>query len=425
MQKDERIEFVIDKLIVGIDIAKHKHWARIIDCHGRDLRKPFRFENNKEGFDRLAAEIQLVQQKAGMTGVVVGMEPTGHYWKPLARWLQGLGYTVVMVNPMWVKRHKEDYDNSPSKSDRKDTGVVAGLVKDGKYMQVMLPTGVYADLRELIVVRRQQKQALNSGLNRLETVLDEYFPEFHTVFKGTLGLAAQCVLTECPFPSYITALNVEELTDKLKRASNNRVGQKRAQLLRDVAARSIGVTEGLQGARERLESTLAEIRFLKDRLRKTETAMAEKLYQTGLAESLLSIPGVGVATAAGFLGEIGDPHNYENWRQIRNLAGLNLKENSSGNRESHTEITKRGRPGLRSLIYQIAVTAVACNPQLRALYRYFLARDVNPLTKKQALIAVGLKLVRIMHALMMRGQRYDPALALGEVREFQLEKQAA
>jgi len=72
MQKDERIEFVIDKLIVGIDIAKHKHWARIIDCHGRDLRKPFRFENNKEGFDRLAAcPSNRFQQRAVFTVAIV------------------------------------------------------------------------------------------------------------------------------------------------------------------------------------------------------------------------------------------------------------------------------------------------------------------------------------------------------------------
>lgn len=425
MQKDERIEFVIGKVLVGIDIAKHKHCARIIDCYGRDLRKPFRFENTREGFERLEAEIVLVQQKVGVTSVVVGMEPTGHYWKPLARWLQSQGYSVVIVNPMLVKRHKEDHDNSPSKSDPKDTGVIAGLVKDGKFMQALLPEGIYADLRELTVTRQQQKQALNSGLNRLEAALDEYFPEFHTAFKDSLGQAAQWVLTECPFPSYIAALTVEELTERLKRASSNRVGQKRASLLREIATRSVGVTEGLEGARERLESTLAEIRFWEKRLRKTEAVMAEKLYETGLAENLLSIPGVGVVIAASFLGEIGDPHKYKNWRQIRNLAGLNLKENSSGERESRTEITKRGRPGLRSLIYQAALTAVACNAQLRALYQHFLTRTENPLKKKQALIAVGLKLLRIMHALMVSDRSYNIIYVFGSVREAQLIAKAA
>ena len=50
----------------------------------------------------------------------------------------------------------------------------------------------------------------------------------------------------------------------------------------------------------------------------------------GLAPYLLSVPGVGVVTAASLLGEAGDLTRYEDWRQLRKLAGYNLKENSSG-----------------------------------------------------------------------------------------------
>lgn len=57
--------------------------------------------------------------------------------------------------------------------------------------------------------------------------------------------------------------------------------------------------------------------------------MAEALERTGLAAYLLSIPGVGVVTAASFLGEVGDLTRYQDWRQLRKLAGYNLTENSS------------------------------------------------------------------------------------------------
>ena len=36
----------------------------------------------------------------------------------------------VHVNPHHVKKSKELYDNNPSKNDRKDPKVIAGLVKD-------------------------------------------------------------------------------------------------------------------------------------------------------------------------------------------------------------------------------------------------------------------------------------------------------
>lgn len=162
----------------------------------------------------------------------------------------------------------------------------------------------------------------------------------------------------------------------------------------------------MQGAGCRLNSVLAEVKFIKEQLEQMEALMARKLAETGLAEYLLSIPGIGVVTAASFLGEIGDPNNYDNWRQIRNLAGLNLMENSSGIHESRTVITKRGRCSLRSLIYQISLVAVATNQQFKALYGHFLERSVNPLKKKQALIAISLKVLRVMFTLVIH--RRDP-----------------
>ncbi len=419
MDKDARIELVMGKNVVGIDVAKSKHDAVINDCHGRTIRKPFRFQNNIDGFERLAVELEQVKKASG-ADVVIGMEPTGHYWKPLAYWLGEQGYLVVLVNPMHVKRHKEDWDNSPSKSDKKDTMVIAGQVRDGKFMQVLLPRGIYADLRELTVTRQSLKQNLNSGMNQLKAVLDEYFPEYHEVFKGALGQASRWVLEKCPFPSHIEHMEIEELVAGLKAASTGRVGQKRAEQLIEQARRSIGVREGLEGAYRRLSSILAEVEFVKRQLEQTEALMAQKLEATGLAAYLLSMPGIGVVTAASFLGEIGDPRNYDNWRQIRNLAGLNLMENSSGKHESRTVISKRGRCSLRCLLYQISLTMVATNPHFQALYHHFLTRSINPLQKKQALVAIGLKVLRVMFGLVTNHEVYDAAKMLGEVRKEQL-----
>ncbi len=122
----------------------------------------------------------------------------------------------------------------------------------------------------------------------------------------------------------------------MKSASNNKVGRKRAALLLAKARESIGVREGLRAARLRLAHCLEEISFWKKQLAQTEEVMTDALFQTGLAGNLLSIKGVGVVTAASFLGEVGDLARYEDWRQLRKLAGLNLTENSSGDRKGKT-----------------------------------------------------------------------------------------
>jgi transposase len=45
-----------------------------------------------------------------------------------------------------------------------------------------------------------------------------------------------------------------------------------------------------------------------------------------------------------------DLTRYQDWRQIRKLAGYNLTENSSGERKGQAKISKWGRPVLKSLL---------------------------------------------------------------------------
>lgn len=420
MIKADKIGLVRGNVVIaGVDVAKKRHYAQVVDRFGRHVEKPLRFQNSREGFERLEGTLVRLQAKTGAESVVVGMEPTGHYWKPLAWWLRERGFTVVMVNPMAVKRHKEDHDNSPSKSDRKDAGVIADLVLQGKFLQCLLPRGIYAELRGLAVSRRQQKQKWNAAVNNLEAVLDEFFPEFPEVFKDPLGMGASWVLEHCPLPSQIVEVPVEKLAEQLRKAANGRMGRKRAERLREVAQRSVGVPDGSETARLRIRSALNELRFWRGELDRTEAAMKDALERTGFGEFLLSIPGVGVVTAATFLGEIGDPAQYQSWRQIQKLAGLNVVENSSGQHRGKRQISKRGRPGLRCVLYQAAVCLVAVNPEFKALYRHFLSRPVNPLKKKAALVAVGLKLLRVMVALMRHQRMYDGAEVLGKERQRQ------
>ena len=54
------------------------------------------------------------------------------------------------------------------------------------------------------------------------------------------------------------------------------------------------------------------------------------LFQVSNIKELLAIKGIGVVTVAGFIAEIGDIGRFEHPKQIQKLAGLNLRENSSG-----------------------------------------------------------------------------------------------
>ena len=159
-QLNQKIEAVtLRTLVVGIDIAKEKQWARFVDCRGVECGKAMYFRNDRTGFEAILARMRQISKENSFAEVIVGMEPTGHYWKALANYLMKQeGIHVVLVNPYHTKKAKELDDNSQTKSDKKDALTIARLVKDGRYSEVYLPHDVYADLRVLTIAQNSVNQ---------------------------------------------------------------------------------------------------------------------------------------------------------------------------------------------------------------------------------------------------------------------------
>ena len=397
-QKQKVIAITTDTLVVGVDIAKNYQWARFVDFRGIEHDRALKFKNSKGGFETILARIREICKKENFAKAVVGMEPTGHYWKAFANWLEKQdGIKAVLVNPYATKQAKELDDNSQTKSDKKDALTIAKLVKDGRYFELYLPHDVYAELRGLSTARTGLNRRKNALKNTITAVMDEYFPEYEEVFKCPLsGKASRQILKACPFPKFILELGEDGVTDEIKKAVKKTVGRKKAAQLIETAKESIGVDYGEEAA----------------------------LQKTDYAGFLLSIKGIGVVTLAACLGELGNPARFENPRQMSRMAGYNLVEDSSGKNKSGTKISKRGRKNLRSVLYQMALIMVATNDEMKQLYHYLKTREKAPLRKMQALIVVSKKILALIHALAKKKENYDPGKVFGPVRREQLKAAA-
>ena len=412
-------------LVVGVDIAKETQWARFVDYRGLELGKTLKFQNDKNGFENILTTIEVICKNKNMNDVIVGMEPTGHYWKPLANYLIMHGITVVMVNPYHTKKAKELDDNSQTKSDKKDALTIAKLVKDGRYYEVYMPQDIFAELRVLSNSRISLMKRYNALKCTITAVMDEYFPEIVTVFKKPLnGKASMQILKSCPFPSLILELGVDGVLIEIKKVVKKTVGRKKAQQLVETAKNSIGVGYGIASTKLKLGLMIEELELLTKQLEQLEAAMAKAIADTNYGEIILGIPGIGVVTAASFLGEIGDPMRFDDPRQISKMAGYNLVEDSSGKNNSGTVISKRGRKNLRSILYQMALIMVAVNNEMKEFYAYLKTRKNNPLKKKQALVVISKKIITVIYNLIKKQTEYKAELVLGEVRKNQI-KQAA
>lgn len=412
-------------LIIGVDIAKHKHVARAQDFRGIEFGKAITFENKKHGFESLEQWIQHLLNKHGMSDVIIGMEPTGHYWLNLAHYLKGKEIKFVIVNPMHVKKSKELDDNSPTKNDVKDAKVIAQLVKDGRYAEPNLPDGIYADLREGMKLYDLLSSDLQSAQGQVHNWIDRYFPEFLTVFKDWEGKAALQVLKLCLLPHELLTMDDYALLAQIKKEAKRGVGLARVRSLKDAARRSIGIKEGSKLAKLELETLLEKYCLIQKKLEELELQLDELLKEISGVTELLQIKGIGKLTVAGFFAEVGDLSKYKHPKQIQKLAGLNLRLNTSGKHKGQTKITKRGRPGLRALLFRVIMPLVAQNPAFKALHQYYTTRPVNPLKKKQSLIALCCKLIRILFTVATKQCQFSYEKMLNDIPHMNTLQEAA
>jgi transposase len=407
-KQNQKINQVTEQtLVVGIDIAKRTHYACFVDDRGRVLQKSFSVQQSHGGFEMFYQRILKAMKNFGKTEVLVGIEPTGHYWLNLAYFLDDVGIPLVMANPMHVKRSKELDDNLPTKNDRKDALVIARLLKDGRFSYPRILKDMEAELRAGSTFRGKLTEELGSVKNQIIRWLDRYFPEFTQVFPsfGKMALAA----LECtPFPSDLVQKQPEDVLSLYRKVEGIKSPQRpKAIRLIKLADQSIGVTEGRQMARFEIATLVHRFRQLEEEI-KTITSQLIELVQTSVEyEWLSTVPGLGDTTIVDLLAEIGSFSHYQDPRQLIKLAGLTLRENSSGQHKGQKRISKRGRRRLRALLFRVMMPMIRHNEAFRKMHEYYTNRTQNPLRKKQSIVVLCGKLLKVLHGISTKQTAFD------------------
>ena len=426
--KNDKLTFIKDDmLILGCDIGSEIHYLRAIDTRGRELsRSALPFNNNLEGFEMAlnwAVKLAAVYNKSQ---IVMGLEPTGHYWFAVATWMIAHGISVVQVNPYAVKQTKEIEDNSQKKDDRKDPKLIANLVKDGNYGLPYLPEGLYSDIRRLSMFRDQLTEDRIRCMNRLHREMRIYFPEYKEAFGRVEGIFCLSVLKEAPFPEDLTALGSKGLQDIWHQAKLRGRGYSRAGEIVRLAKNSIGLKEGVEAGKEAVKWFVDLILRIEEKLESINKQIEQKCAEIPHAEKLLEISGLGKNTLSGILAEMGDLERFDDVKEIQKLSGLSLVSCDSGKHKGETRISYRGRKRLRYWLFQAAKSVVAHAPEFQELHMYYTSRADNPLKKIQSLIVIACKLLRIIFAIMKNGMDYDPKKMLKDIhREEKRQVQAA
>lgn len=403
-QLEKRQKIKSTTLIVGVDIGSKFNAVALMNKEGEVLGKYPKVYNSREGFEYFVEVIEKVKKEHGLKDVLIGMEPTGHYWRKIAYFSKDRGYCVKFVRTTALKHQRGLDESSASKNDMRDAMTIANITREGKYIDTVIEDGIYRELRTLSKVREKLHRYSVSSQNTLSAVLDDYFPELKEIFWSMKTRSLWAMLERSPFPEDVLRLRLSTITKIIARSSRRRgtACEKASELYR-AAQESIGLKEVREADRFRLKVCLEEVKHSEARLKEISKQIKGLLKKTPCAQYVLSIPGVGPITTAVFLGELGNPVYFKNPKQIIKYAGYDPQEKDSGNRIGRKRISKKGRWLLRKYLFFMSMTVVQNSTFFKDYYKRRLEnknRFGQLLRKREALCAVVIKLIKVIFALL-------------------------
>lgn len=385
----------------GIDIAKYKHEASVIDQSGQALLESISFSNSKDGCEKVTALFERLG--IACNDVLIGMEATGHYWLSVHAFFLERGFDVKVINPIQSEAFRKMYIRQ-TKNDSKDSFIIAQIMRFGQFSATRLSEESVVALRQLSRYRLALVDSCGDCKRRIVALLDQVFPEYDGLFSDTFGVTSKEILLKYPTPEDMRTVSTRKLAALLSKASKGRFGEEKAKQLKDVAAGSFGVGFAKDAFAFQIRQLLEQINFLEKQIADLENEIAILLKQTG--SYITTIPGIGETLGAIILSEVGDINRFDAPSKLVAFAGLDVSVMQSGEfTGTKQKISKRGSPYLRRAVWLAASRAAFCDPILAAYYQGLRTRGKHHLT---AVGAVARKLCNIIFTILHENRPYEP-----------------
>ena len=391
-------------IYVGIDVAKNKHDCCILDEKGAVLTS-FTFTNDRQGFDKLIAEIACYSCNKDLSDAKVGLESTGHYSINLQNYLLQKRLCVKIYNPLQVSLIRKAQSLRKTKTDKSDCRFLATLLfsdHSKSHSPTVLPI---SELRNLTRNRHRlvcMRSKLKLSLSRLITIL---FPELPSAVWSVNQKSCYAMLLEYPTIKDIANANIVRLTNVLKDNSHGKYGREKAVQIRELAHISIGLESWATGFE--LQQTIRLIQNLQEEIDLLDAQI--KKVMKDIASPVLSIPGIGYVLGAIIVSEIGNIENFSNPGKLLAFSGLDPSIYQSGDYNAgKTPPVKRGSTYLRWAFMQAARLVAYHDPTFAAYLEKKLSEGKHFFA---ALTHVTKKLIRVVFHLMKTNQNFQPQFA--------------
>ena len=405
-QYEKKKDFIAGKTIVGIDPAKQKHQAAVMNEYGIQVGKSFSFKVDLEGFNfTLWKKLKSTITQPTPENVVFAIETSCNLWKTLTHYLYNKGYTVLLVNPLATYHSRPLMNHDFSKTDPKDAFLVAKNAFDAHYNFYYNYTPYINKIHQLSITYDKLLNDRNRNILRIRSLMEEIFPEYllclHIDSKTSLYLLQSYFL-----PHHFINLDIENLAPVIKKISHGNYDKQLLLKIKDAATKSIGVDKisEEESLRVILDSWLLEFNQVSAQMSIVMNQMIALTKETEYFSILTSIKGISDKLAAQFISECRDLSKFKHYKQIEKLAGLNINQSQSGNYVGSRHISHIGNKRLLHIIYQMTVETAQYIPEVRIK---FIKRQLIKKSYRKNIIASSSELLQLIMALIKENRAYE------------------
>lgn len=340
---------ITTQTVVGLDIAKRVFQIHAVDTHGKPtIRKTLKRDQVSAFF-------------ANLPPCLIGMEAcaSAHYWH---RQLTGLGHTVKLINPEYVKPYVKT-----QKNDARDAEAICEAVSRPHMRFVPAKSIEQQDIQSIHRVRSRLVKQRTGLVNQLRGLLAEY---------------------GCIFPEGIAAVR-REVPRFLEDADNE---------LTDLS-------------REVFADLYQQLCLLDERVKHYDQKIRTLVNASPLCRRISAMPGVGPIIASALVMAVGDAHEFKNGRHLAAWIGLVPRQHSSGGKTRLAGISKHGDRYLRMLLVHGARTVAISARKHPAPANVWLRELMERRGFNKACVALANKMARQAWVLLAKGENYRIASA--------------
>ena len=356
------------EIFCGIDWAECHHDVAVVDGNGQVLACE-RIGDDLAGYLVLTELFTTVATEHLHTGGPVALDVAIETDRGLlVAALRAAGHRIWSINPKAVDRYRDRFTSWRAKSDAGDAVLLANILRTDRHAHRPLPVDSDLAVAIGILARVHQDATWRRGgdVNRLRSLLREYFPAALTAFPDLTTRTALLVLATAPTPTAAAALSEADLVALMRQAGRGTQPAKAAALHRVFTAAALRQPMPVEQAMGQAVVAIVEsLQAANGAIAQLEDAMAAHLARHPDAGILASLPGLGLILGSRVLGEFGDdPDRFSDPAARRAYATTAPVTRASGKRR--VVVRRGGNRRLADACRLWAFSALTASPGARA-----------------------------------------------------------